>query len=53
MSRRRIAARLTPYWLALPAWLWLVIFFVVPAFVMLSISTQTGDIVSGFQQSFR
>jgi spermidine/putrescine transport system permease protein len=53
MSRRRIAARLTPYWLALPGWLWLVIFFVVPAFVMLSVSTQTGDIVSGFQQSFR
>ncbi len=53
MSRRRIAARLTPYWLALPGWLWLVIFFVVPAFVMLSVSTQTGDIVAGFQQTFR
>jgi spermidine/putrescine transport system permease protein len=53
MSRQRVAARLTPYLLALPAWLWLVIFFVVPTFVMLSMSTQTGDIVSGFQQTFR
>jgi spermidine/putrescine transport system permease protein len=52
VSRHRLVARLTPYLLALPGWLWLVIFFVVPAFVMLSVSTQTGDIVSGFTQTF-
>ncbi|HYU04922.1 MAG TPA: hypothetical protein VEL02_13845, partial [Jatrophihabitantaceae bacterium] len=52
MSRHRLTARLAPYLLALPGWLWLVIFFVVPAFVMLSVSTQTGDIVSGFSQTF-
>lgn len=43
---------MTPYYLALPGWLWLAVFFVIPVFVMLSISTQTGDIVSGFQQTF-
>jgi spermidine/putrescine transport system permease protein len=47
-----VKSRLTPYWLVLPGWLWLVLFFVVPMFVMLSVSTQTGDIVSGFQQTF-
>ena len=52
MSRRRLGARLAPYWLVLPGWLWLVLFFVVPTFVMLSVSTQTGDIVSGFKQTF-
>jgi spermidine/putrescine transport system permease protein len=52
VSRHRLTARLAPYLLALPGWLWLVIFFVVPAFVMLSVSTQTGDIVSGFSQTF-
>jgi len=43
---------LAPYWLALPAWLWLMIFFVVPILVMLSLSTQTGSIVTGFTQTF-
>jgi spermidine/putrescine transport system permease protein len=49
---QRWGARLAPYWLALPGWLWLVLFFVIPTFVMLSISTQTGDIVNGFTQTF-
>jgi spermidine/putrescine transport system permease protein len=54
MSRaRRLRAALVPYWLVFPGWLWLVIFFVVPTLVMLSVSTQTGDIVSGFKQTFR
>jgi spermidine/putrescine transport system permease protein len=52
MSARRYRARLVPYLLVLPGWLWLVLFFVIPAFVMLSVSTQTGDIISGFQQTF-
>ena len=44
--------RLTPYWLVLPGWMWLAIFFVVPTFVMLSVSTMTGDIEKGFKQTF-
>ena len=52
MSRSRLHSRLAPYYLVLPGWLWLVLFFVVPTFVMLSVSTQTGDIVSGFKQTF-
>jgi spermidine/putrescine transport system permease protein len=51
VSRRRFGARLAPYYLILPGWLWLAVFFVVPAFVMVSVSTQTGDIVSGFRQT--
>jgi spermidine/putrescine transport system permease protein len=52
VSRRRLGSRLVPYFLVLPGWLWLMVFFVVPVFVMVSVSTQTGDIVSGFQQTF-
>jgi spermidine/putrescine transport system permease protein len=52
VSRSRLSARLAPYYLVLPGWLWLALFFVVPTFVMLSVSTQTGDIVSGFKQTF-
>jgi len=47
-----LGSRLAPYFLVLPGWLWLVLFFVIPTFVMLSVSTQTGDIVSGFKQTF-
>jgi spermidine/putrescine transport system permease protein len=50
--RFRAGARLAPYYLVLPGWLWLALFFVVPTFVMISVSTQTGDIVSGFRQTF-
>src|SRR5581483_7922301 len=50
--RSRWTARLAPYFLVFPAWLWLVIFFVVPTFAMLSVSTMTGDIVDGFTQTF-
>ena len=52
MSRRRLGSRLAPYFLVLPGWMWLGLFFVIPTFVMLSVSTQTGDIVSGFKQTF-
>ena len=45
----RLRAKLAPYWLVLPGWLWLVIFFVVPTLVMLSVSTMTGDIDNGLQ----
>jgi spermidine/putrescine transport system permease protein len=53
MPSRRLRARMTPYYLVLPGWLWLALFFVIPTFVMLSMSTQTGDIISGFTQTFR
>jgi spermidine/putrescine transport system permease protein len=49
---RRLRAAATPYLLILPGSLWLVLFFVVPMVVMLSISLQTGDLVNGFQQTF-
>jgi len=51
MSARAIRQRLTPYVLVLPGWLWLVIFFVVPALTMLSVSTMTGDDLNGFKQT--
>jgi spermidine/putrescine transport system permease protein len=52
--RKRVSwtAKLTPYYLVLPGWLWLVIFFVVPTVVMLSVSTMTGNIADGFKQTF-
>ena len=52
MSRRRLGARLAPYALVLPGWLWLVIFFVVPTVSMLSVSTMTGNDLDGFKQTF-
>jgi spermidine/putrescine transport system permease protein len=44
----RIRALLAPYLLLLPGGLWLVIFFVIPMLVMLSMSLMTGDITNGF-----
>jgi spermidine/putrescine transport system permease protein len=50
--RRRLTAVLAPYLLVLPGWLWLVIFFVVPTVIMLSVSTMSGNIADGFKQTF-
>jgi spermidine/putrescine transport system permease protein len=50
--RRSLFPGLTPYLQVLPGGLWLVIFFVVPMFVMLSVSLQTGNVVDGFRQTF-
>ncbi|GAA3833893.1 ABC transporter permease subunit [Sphaerisporangium flaviroseum] len=47
--RRKFA----PYLLILPGGLWLVIFLVVPLVFMASVSTQEGDVVNGFVQTFR
>ena len=52
MNGPQIRRRLTPYALILPGWLWLVIFFVVPAVSMLSVSTMTGDDLNGFDQTW-
>ncbi|MFI6577622.1 ABC transporter permease [Nocardiopsis sp. NPDC050513] len=42
----------TPYVLVLPAWAWLALFFVVPIGGMLSLSLTTGNVITGFQQTF-
>jgi spermidine/putrescine transport system permease protein len=52
MRWRAFKARLAPYYLVLPGWLWLVIFFVVPLLFMLSVSTMTGNILDGFKQTW-
>ncbi|MEO5878414.1 MAG: ABC transporter permease [Streptosporangiaceae bacterium] len=44
--------RLAPYFLLLPAGLWLAIFFVVPLVFMFSISLMTGNLIDGFKQTF-
>ncbi|MEV2276049.1 ABC transporter permease [Nocardiopsis sp. NPDC049922] len=48
MSNRKY----TPYVLVLPAWAWLALFFVVPIGGMVSLSLTTGNVVTGFQQTF-
>lgn len=50
MTARNGRARLVPYAMIFPAWLWLVIFFVVPVVSMLSVSLMTGSDVDGFTQ---
>jgi spermidine/putrescine transport system permease protein len=49
--RARLGKRLAPYFLLTPGGLWLAIFFVIPVFFMLSISTQTGLLETGFRQT--
>jgi spermidine/putrescine transport system permease protein len=49
----RIRSVLVPYLLILPGGLWLVVFFAAPLIFLISMSTQTGDVVSGFAQTFR
>jgi spermidine/putrescine transport system permease protein len=44
--------RWTPYLLALPAWMWLAIFLVVPLAAMASVSLQTGNVIDGFVLTF-
>lgn len=48
---RRLRAAAAPYALILPGGLWLAIFFVVPLLVMLSLSTQEGNLLDGFRQT--
>lgn len=50
---RRFRQAALPYLLLLPGGLWLVIFFVIPLVAMVSLSTQTGNVVDGFSQVFR
>jgi spermidine/putrescine transport system permease protein len=44
--------RLAPYGLLGPGGLWLIIFFLIPIVAMLSLSTQTGSVDTGFSQTF-
>jgi spermidine/putrescine transport system permease protein len=50
MGRMRAASG--PYLAILPGGIWLAVFFVLPLFIMLSLSVQTGNLVQGFQQTF-
>jgi spermidine/putrescine transport system permease protein len=47
-----LRARWGAYFFILPGGLWLAIFFVLPLFVMVSLSLQTGDLIQGFNQTF-
>jgi spermidine/putrescine transport system permease protein len=49
---RRLRQAAVPYLLMLPGGLWLVIFFVIPVVALISLSTQQGNIVDGFTQTF-
>ncbi len=50
--RRRLSAALTPYALIFPGGIWIAIFFVVPIVAMLSLSTMSGNLLTGFAQTF-
>jgi spermidine/putrescine transport system permease protein len=49
---RRLRAAAIPYLLILPGGLWLTVFFAIPVIVLISMSTQQGDIVDGYRQTF-
>jgi spermidine/putrescine transport system permease protein len=49
---RRLRAAAVPYLLILPGGLWLVIFFAIPVIALIPLSTQQGDVVDGFSQTF-
>ena len=49
---RRLRAAAVPYLLILPGGLWLTIFFAIPVIVLISLSTQQGDVVNGFSQTW-
>jgi len=48
----RLRSASGPYLAVLPGGMWLAIFFVLPLFVMISLSLQTGDLINGFKQTF-
>ncbi|MGP3972473.1 ABC transporter permease [Streptomyces sp. 8N114] len=49
----RARRRLTPYWLLLPAGLWLAVFFVAPLFYQASTSVQSGSLEEGFRVTWQ
>ncbi|HEX3907224.1 MAG TPA: ABC transporter permease [Mycobacteriales bacterium] len=48
----RIRSASGPYLAILPGGIWLAAFFILPLFIMLSLSTQTGNLITGFEQTF-
>ncbi|OEV24386.1 ABC transporter permease, partial [Streptomyces nanshensis] len=50
---RRPRRGLTPYWLLLPAGLWLAVFFVAPLFYQASTSVQSGSLEEGFRVTWQ
>jgi len=53
VSRTASRRRASPYLLLGPGGLWLLLFFVVPMIFMASVSLQTGDLFSGFRNTWR
>ena len=49
---RRLRHAAVPYLLIMPGGLWLLIFFVIPVIALISLSTQQGNVVDGFTQTF-
>src|ERR1700722_9927622 len=49
---RTVKARLTPYYLMLPGGLWLAVFFAAPIILMIGLSTMSGNIITGFSQTW-
>jgi spermidine/putrescine transport system permease protein len=45
-------SKLTPYFLMLPGGLWLAVFFAAPIILMIGLSTMSGNIISGFSQTW-
>jgi spermidine/putrescine transport system permease protein len=48
----RLRSASGPYFAVLPGGIWLAVFFILPLFVMLSLSVQTGNLIDGFRQTF-
>jgi spermidine/putrescine transport system permease protein len=49
---KRMRAASGPYVAILPGGLWLAIFFVLPLFIMISLSLETGNLIDGFTQTW-
>jgi len=49
---RSLKSTLTPYYLMLPGGLWLIVFFAAPVILLISVSTMTGNIITGFAQTW-
>ncbi len=51
-AKRRIGRRIAPFALMAPGGLWLLLFFLIPAVFMLSMSLQTGNFLDGFRMTW-
>jgi spermidine/putrescine transport system permease protein len=49
---RTVRSKLTPYYLMLPGGLWLAVFFAAPIILMIGLSTMSGNIITGFSQTW-